>query len=115
VNQRRNQVLRLDVGKQLAIHFDGENGVFSRQIKDFTKMNHAEGKELKLHFHARDFIPTLHALTEKDIVGKILLAASEHALVIQYKTEICEYSIAIPTTKKNGTRNKQAFASIGIK
>ena len=115
VNQRRNQVLRLDVGKQLAIHYDGENGVFSRYIKDFLKMNRAEGAELKLHFHARDLIPTLHALTEQDIVGKINLAASEHAIVIQYKTAICDYSIAIPTTKKNGTRNKQAFASQGVK
>ena len=115
VNQRRNQVLRLDVGKQLAIHFDGENGVFSRFIKDFTKMTRAEGAELKLHFHARDLIPTLHALTEQDIVGKILLAASENALVINYKTAICEYSIAIPSTKKNGTRNKEAFASVGVK
>jgi hypothetical protein len=114
VNQRRNQVLRLDVGKQLAVNFDGENGVFSRSIKDFTKMNHAEGKDLKLHFHARDLIPTLHSLAEQDIVGSIHLAASEHALVIQYKTAICEYSIAIPTTKKNGTRNKQAFASKGV-
>jgi hypothetical protein len=59
-------------------------------------------------------IPTLHSLAEQDIVGSIHLAASEHALVIQYKTAICEYSIAIPTTKKNGTRNKQAFASEGV-
>jgi hypothetical protein len=115
VNQRRNQVLRIDVGKQLTIHFDGENGVFSRHIKDFTNMSHVEGKELQLHFHARDLIPTLHALTEQDVIGKIYLAASEDALVIQYKTAICEYSIAIPTTKKNGTRNKQAFTSVGFK
>ena len=115
VNQRRNQVLRIDVGKQLTIHFDGENGVFSRHIKDFTKMSHVEGKELQLHFHARDLIPTLHALTEQDVIGKIHLAASEDALVIQYKTAICDYSIAIPTTKKNGTRNKQAFTSVGVK
>ena len=115
VNQRRNQVLRLDLGKQLAIHFDGENGVFSRHIKDFTKMTHVEGDELKLHFHARDLIPTLHALAEQEIQSKIQLAASEHVLVIHYKTAICDYSIAIPTTKKNGTRNKQAFASLGVK
>jgi len=114
VNQRRNQVLRLDVGKQLAIHFDGENGVFSRHIKDFTKLNNFVGAELKLHFHARDLIPTLQSLAEQNIVGKINLAANENALVINYKTEISEYSIAIPTTKKNGTRNKQAFASIGV-
>lgn len=115
VNQRRNQVLRLDVGTKLAVHYDGENGVFARHIKDFTKMNHVDGSELQLHFHARDLIPTLHALTEQDVIGKIHLAANEHALVINYKTAICEYSIAIPTTKKNGTRNKQAFASIGVK
>lgn len=115
VNQRRNQVMRLDFGKQLIIHFDGENGVFSRHIKDFTQMNHVQGKELKLHFHARDLIPTLHALAEQDVIGKIKLAASEYALVIHYKTAICEYSIAIPTTKKNGTRNKQSFASLGDK
>jgi hypothetical protein len=115
VNQRRNQVLRLDVGRQIAINFDGENGVFSRHIKDFMKMKHVEGEELKLHFHARDLIPTLHALAEQDVIGKIHLAASEDALVIQYKTAICDYSIAIPTTKKNGTRNKQAFASVGVK
>jgi hypothetical protein len=115
VNQRRNQVLRLDVGKQVVIHFDGENGVFSRHIKDFTKMTHIEGENLELHFHARDLIPTLHALAEQDVKGNIQLAASEHALVIQYKTAICDYSIAIPTTKKNGTRNKQAFASLGVK
>lgn len=115
VNQRRNQVMRLDFGKQLIIHFDGENGVFSRHIKDFTRMNHVQGKELKLHFHARDLIPTLHALAEQDVIGKIKLAASEHALVINYKTAICEYSIAIPTTKKNGTRNKHSFASLGDK
>jgi hypothetical protein len=114
VNQRRNQVLRLDVGKQLTIHFDGENGVFSRHIKDFTKMNHAVGKELQLHFHARDLIPTLHALTQQDVVGKIHLVADEHALVIHYKTEICEYHIAIPTAKKNGTRITQAFTSFGV-
>ncbi len=115
VNQRRNQVLRLDVGKQLTIHFDGENGVFSRHIKDFTLMNHIQGKELKLHFHARDLIPTIHALAEQDVIGKIKLAASEFAIVINYRTAICEYSIAIPTTKKNGTRNRQSFASIGDK
>ena len=115
VNQRRNQVLRLDVGTKLAVHYDGENGVFARHIKDFTKMNHVDGSELQLHFHARDLIPTLHALTEQNVIGKIHLAANEHALVINYKTAICEYSIAIPTTKKNGTRNKQAFASIGVK
>lgn len=114
VNQRRNQVLRLDVGKQLTIHFDGENGVFARHIKDFTTMNNAVGKELQLHFHARDLIPTLHALTQQDVVGKIHLVADEHALVIHYKTEICEYSIAIPTTKKNGTRITQAFTSFGV-
>ena len=78
-------------------------------------MSHVEGKELQLHFHARDLIPTLHALTEQDVIGKIHLAASEDALVIQYKTAICDYSIAIPTTKKNGTRNKQAFTSVGVK
>lgn len=115
VNQRRNQVLRLDVGKQVVIHFDGENGVFSRHIKDFTKMTHIQGENLELHFHARDLISTLHALAEQDVKGNIQLAASEHALVIQYKTAICDYSIAIPTTKKNGTRNKQAFASLGVK
>ena len=115
VNQRRNQVIRLDVGKQLAIHFDGENGMFSRHIKDFTMMSHAEGKELQLHFHARDLIPTLNALTEQDVISKIRLAASEYALVINYKTAICEYSIAIPTTKKNGSRNKQSFSAIGVK
>lgn len=114
VNQRRNQVLRLDVGKQLTIHFDGENGVFSRHIKDFTTMNNAVGKELQLHFHTRDLIPTLHALTQQDVVGKIHLVADEHALVIHYKTEICEYHIAIPTTKKNGTRITQAFTSFGV-
>ena len=108
-------MLRLDVGTKLAVHYDGENGVFARHIKDFTKMNHVDGSELQLHFHARDLIPTLHALTEQDVIGKIHLAANEHALVINYKTAICEYSIAIPTTKKNGTRNKQAFASIGVK
>jgi hypothetical protein len=113
VNQRRNQVLRLDFGNRLTIHFDGENGVFSRHINDFTQMNHIQGKELKLHFHARDLIPTLHALAEQDVIGKIKLAASEFAFVINYRTAICEYSIAIPTTKKNGTRNKQSFASIG--
>lgn len=113
VNQRRNQVLRLDVGKKIAIHFDGENGVFSRQIEDFKAMKKTEGKSLKLHFHARDLIPTLVALTEQEIVSKVQLAANEHALVISYKTEITDYSIAIPTTKANGTRNKQAFASLG--
>jgi hypothetical protein len=115
VNQRRNQVLRLDVGKQLTVNFDGENGVFSRHIKDFTKMDHVRGKELKLHFHARDLIPTLCALAEQDVIGKIKLAANEFALVFNYKTAICEYSIAIPTTKKNGTRNKQSFTSVGDK
>lgn len=115
VNQRRNQVIRLDFGKQLTIHFDGENGVFSRLIKDFIQMNNVRGKELKLHFHARDLIPTLYALSEQDVIGKIKLATSEFALVINYRTAICEYSIAIPTTKKNGTRNKQSFASLGDK
>lgn len=115
VNQRRNQVLRLDVGKQLIVNFDGENGVFSRHIKDFKKMDHVRGKELKLHFHARDIVPTLCALVEQDVIGKIKLAASEFALVINYRTAICEYSIAIPTTKKNGTRNKQYFISVGGK
>ena len=115
VNQRRNQVLRLDVGKQIAIYFDGENGVFSRNIKDFLKLNEVQGKDLKLHFHARDLIPSLHALAEQDVVGKIKLAASEFVIVINYKTAMCEYSIAIPTTKKNGTRNKQSFTSIGDK
>jgi hypothetical protein len=114
VNQRRNQVLRLDVGKNLSIHFDGENGVFSRHINDFAKLNHYEGRDLKLHFHARDLIPTLQSLTDQNIVGKIILAANEHALVLSYRTAICEYSIAIPTTKRNGTRNKQAFASEGV-
>jgi hypothetical protein len=115
VNQRRNQVLRLDVGKQLTVNFDGENGVFSRHIKEFTKMDHVRGKDLKLHFHARDLIPTLCALAEQDVIGKIKLAASEFALVFNYKTAICEYSIAIPTTKKNGTRNRQSFTSVGDK
>lgn len=115
VNQRRNQVIRIDVGRNLSVHYDGENGVFARHIKDFTKMNRAEGSELRLHFHARDLIPTLQALAVQEIISKIHLAASEHALVIHYKTAICDYSIAIPTTKKNGTRNKQAFSSIGVK
>jgi hypothetical protein len=84
VNQRRNQVLRLDVGKQIAIYFDGENGVFSRNIKDFSKLNDVQGKDLKLHFHARDLIPSLHALAEQNVIGKIKLAASEFALVINY-------------------------------
>ena len=108
-------MLRLDVGKQIAIYFDGENGAFSRNIKDFSKLNKVQGKELKLHFHARDLIPSLHALAEQDVIGKIKLAASEFALVINYRTAICEYSIAIPTTKKNGTRNKQSFTSVGDK
>jgi hypothetical protein len=51
----------------------------------------------------------------QDVIGKIKLAASEFALVINYRTAICEYSIAIPTTKKNGTRNKQSFTSVGDK
>jgi hypothetical protein len=73
------------------------------------------GKDLKLHFHARDLIPTLCALVEQDVIGKIKMAASEFALVFNYKTAICEYSIAIPTTKKNGTRNRQSFTSVGDK
>jgi hypothetical protein len=113
VNQRRNQVLRLDVGKKIAIHFDGENGVFSRHIEDFNAMTKTVGESLKLHFHARDLIPTLVALTEQEIVDNVQIAASEHALVFSYRTEITDYSIAIPTTKQNGTRNKQAFASVG--
>ena len=105
--------MRLDVGKKIGVHFDGENGVFSIHIDDFNALTEANGENLRLHFHARDLIPTLHALTEQDIVGRIDLAANENALVISYKTEISEYSIAIPTTKTNGTRNKQEFASVG--
>jgi hypothetical protein len=81
--------------------------------KTSTKINEFQGKDLKLHFHARDLIPSLHALTEQDRNWKNKLAASEFALVINYRTAICEYSIAIPTTKKNGTRNKQSFTSVG--
>lgn len=85
----------------------------ARHIEDFNAMAKAVGESLKLHFHARDLIPTLVALTEQEIVGNVQIAASEHALVFSYRTEITDYSIAIPTTKQNGTRNKQAFASVG--
>jgi hypothetical protein len=115
VNQRRNQLLRLDLTKSsLVIHYDGvgthldkqSQGLINPIIKKFKK-------NLKLNFLSKDLIPTLNALTEKAIVGRVKLIANEDAIGFIYKTEIAQYYIAVPTTNSRGRRNKNAFIAYG--
>jgi hypothetical protein len=116
VNQRRNQLLRVDLTKSsLVIHYDGvgthldkqSQGLMNPIIKKFKK-------NLKLNFLSKDLIPTMNALTEQAIVGRVKLIANEDALGIIYKTEIAQYYVAVPTSNSTGRRNKAAFVGYGV-
>ena len=115
VNQRRNQLLRLDLTQSsFVIHYDGSESRFAKQTENFKVASLKKTQEnLKLTFATSDLIPTLNALTEQAIVGRVKLLANEHALTLSYKTESAHYLIAIPTSSLKGKRNAVAFVAYG--
>jgi hypothetical protein len=116
VNQRRNQLLRVDLTKAtLAINYDGVGTHFDKHSQGLSDPIIKKSiKNLKLTFMSKDLIPTLNAITEQSIVGRVKLIANEDALGFIYKTEIAQYYIAVPTTNSRGKRNKNAFLAYGV-
>lgn len=115
VNQRRNQLLRLDLTQSsFVINYDGSEKRFAKSTENFKVASVKKTEEnLKLTFATNDLIPTLNALTEQAIVGRVKILANENALTLSYKTESAHYLIAIPTSSIKGKRNTDAFVAYG--
>jgi len=115
VNQRRNQLLRIDLAQSsFIIHYDGAERHFSKYSENFKVIYlKKSAQNLKLTFTTNDLIPTLNALTEQTIIGRIKISANEDVLTFSYKTASAQYVIAIPTSDTKGKRNKTAFVAYG--
>ncbi len=109
-----NQAMRFALdGKQLAIGFNFD----PRQdaVAPSVSMPLATTHEATWLHMSRDIAPTLYNVADAEIVGKVMLAGNDNALVITYSTAVATFSIAVPTatvTAKGVSRNAAGFAEL---